>query len=291
MKIYTKTMIPPSNGTRTIKNVKYFSDLQITAAFHRKFPCQIQHRKIECKKNRFSLEMILNGEVDLLLDDVRLRLTSPCLFWIGDRHGSFQYELIPGSGYEHLWIDFTGERGRRIYESLSDAYPDSHIPLEDVKNILPIFECFAKKFKNPRRPDSSAEDVFLIEQLMREIIRQTEHENQPDQNDPHGLLALAEQISNAPFEKYDPPRLAKDAGLSYVHFRALFKQLHGESLWQYILKQRMLTAGELLKGGQFRVGELADYCGFPDQGSFTRAFKRFYRISPRQWMEKNSEKN
>ena len=141
-----------------------------------------------------------------------------------------------------------------------------------------------------RRSDSSAEDVFLIEQLMREIVRQTQQGNQPDVNDPHGLRTLAEQIDNAPFEKYDLPSLAKNAGLSYVHFRSLFKQLHGESLWQYILKQRMLTAGELLKGGQFRVGELADYCGFPDLGSFTRAFKRFYRMSPRQWMKKNSEK-
>ena len=284
-----KMMIDSPSEPGNIKNVKYFSDLQILAAFHRKFPCQIQHRKTGCAKNRFSLELILNGEVDLLLDDTRIRLTGPCLFWIGDRHKFFQYELIPGSGYEHWWIDFTGERGRRIYESLSEAYPDSHIPLKNVKTILPVFEGFARKFKNPRRPDSSAEDVFLIEQLMREIIRQTQHEHQPDVNDPHGLRALAEQIDNAPFEKYEPHQLAKDAGLSYVHFRTLFKQLHGESLWQYILKQRMLTAGELLKGGQFRVGELSDYCGFPDQGSFTRAFKRFYHMSPLQWMKKSEE--
>lgn len=284
-----KMMIGSPSEPGNIKNVKYFSDLQISAAFHRIYPCQLTHRKCECQKNRFSLEMILNGEVDLLLDDARIRLAGPCLFWIGDRHKFFQYELIPDIGYEHFWIDFTGERGRRIYNSLSEAYPDSHLPLKNIKNILPVFEGFARKFKNPRRPDSSAEDVFLIEQLMREIIRQTQQENQPDLNDPHGLRALAEQIRSAPFEKYDPARLAKDAGLSYVHFRALFKQLHGDSFWQFVLKQRMLTAGELLKGGQFRVGELADYCGFPDQGSFTRAFKRFYRMSPRQWMQKTEE--
>ena len=291
MKDLAKTMILSLAETNNIKNVKYFSDLQITSAFRRKFPCQIQHRKNECRKNRFSLEMILNGEVDLLLEDHRIRLTGPCLFWIGDRHKYFQYELLPGISYEHCWIDFAGERGRRIYDSLSEAYPDSYIPLEDTRSILPVFEYFARKFKNPRRPDSSADDVFLIEQLMREIIRKTHQEKLPDLNDPHGLRALAEQITNVPFEKYDPAQLAKEAGLSYVHFRNLFKQLHGESVWQYILKQRMLTAGELLKGGQFRIGELADYCGFPDQGSFTRAFKRFYRMSPRQWLKKTPEDN
>ena len=287
MKNLAEMMESPQIPICIIKNVKYFSDLQITSAFHRKFPCQIQHRKTECLKNYFSLEMILNGEVDLILDAERLHLQGPCLFWIGDHHKHFQYELIPGSGYEHFWVDFTGERGRRIYESLSEAYPDSHIPLEDTKNILPVFECFAEKFKNPRRPDSSAEDVLLIEQLMREIVRQGQHENQTDLNDLHGMRALAEQINSAPFEKYDPRSLAVKAGLSYVHFRFLFKQIHGESVWRYILKQRMLTAGELLKGGQFRIGELADYCGFDNIASFTRAFKRYYRVSPKQWMKKN----
>ena len=53
---------------------------------------------------------------------------------------------------------------------------------------------------------------------------------------------------------------------------------------QYILKQQMQTAGELLKSGQFRIGEPADYCGFNNIASFTRSFKHYYRVSPRKWL-------
>ena len=290
MKYLSKMMNSEQIQTPIIKNVKYFSDLQITSAFHRKFPCGISHKQTSCLSDRFSLEIILNGEVDLILDAERLHLRGPCLFWIGDHHQHFQYELIPGSSYEHLWIDFTGERGRRIYESLSEACPDSHIRLGSVEKLLPTFEYFARKFQTARRPDSQAEDVCLIEQLMREIMREISLANPQEINDPYHLLALAEQIKNAPFERYVPQQLAADAGLSYIHFRTLFKEVHGDAIHQFILKQQMQTAGELLKSGQFRIGELADYCRFPDLPSFTRAFKRYYKVSPKHWLAKNLDK-
>ena len=58
---------------------------------------------------------------------------------------------------------------------------------------------------------------------------------------------------------------------------------------EYILNQQMLTAGVLLKSRQFRIGELSDYCGFSDLGSFSRAFKRYYRLSPKQWLRSQAD--
>ena len=290
MKDFAKMMISPQKTEQTIRNIKYFNDLQITAAHRWKFPCGLEHGQIVCHEGRFSLEMILNGEVDLLLDNRRIHLTGPCVFWIGDHNQSFEYKLIPNIEYEHLWIDFTGERGRRIYESLSEAYPESFIPVKEVKNILPVFEYFIQKFKIARQPTASAKDVVQIEMLMLELVHTTRLNLPPDQKDPYGILALAEQIQNAPFESYDPQILADHAGLSRVHFRALFRKMLGDSLYQYILKQQMKTAGDLLKSGRFRIGELSDYCGFQDFPTFSRAFKRYYRQSPKQWLaEQNLE--
>ncbi|MBQ9338255.1 MAG: helix-turn-helix transcriptional regulator [Lentisphaeria bacterium] len=280
----TKIMTAAQKPISDIKKVKYFDDLTITAASHKHFPCAIQHRRTECQPDRFSLEMLLNGEVDLLLDSARIRLRPPCVFWIGDHHKYFQFELVPGQHYDHWWIDFSGERGRRIYESLTSAFPDSFVRVENYQDIRKIFEHFARKFKVARRPAASARDVILIEQLLLELSELVRPAELSPENDPHGILSLAEQIRNAPFEPYDLRELAKRSGLSYVHFRTLFKANLGESVWQYILKQQMLTAGVLLKSHQFRIGELSDYCGFSDLGSFSRAFKRYYHLSPKQWL-------
>lgn len=283
MKDLTKMMIISSAEDGNIKNVNYFEDLKITAAFHRTFPCGIIHRKTECRENCFSLELIADGEVYLNLDDEKLHLKAPCLFWIGERTKYFQYEIIPDVTYEHYWVDFSGERGRRIYESLLSAYPESFINLKSGRNIKNIFEYFTHKFQVARRPASSPDDVLKIEQLMYEITK--EHESyEYDPKDPYGINNLAAKIKNSPFEKYDLPELAAQANLSYVHFRTLFKKAVGQSIGQYILEQQMLTAAELLKNRQFRIGELADYCGFDDITSFTRSFKRYFKLSPKQWL-------
>ena len=65
--------------------------------------------------------------------------------------------------------------------------------------------------------------------------------------------------------------------------------MEAPSVWQYILNQQMLTAGVLLKSRQFRIGELSDYCGFSDLGSFSRAFKRYYHLSPNQWLRSQAD--
>lgn len=271
---------------RSIRNVNYFADLKIVSAFYRKFTGESAHHRIECAPGMFSLEMIPCGEVDLILDETRIPLRGPCLFWIGDGSGHFQFEPIPGKDYEHCWIDFTGERGRRIYDSLRSACPKSFISLRSAKKFMPVFRHFIRKFKVARRPDSTAEDVFLIEKLMFELIR--EIPVPAPVNDPYGIRSLAETFRNAPFGSYDVRQMARDAGLSYIRFRNLFREIHGETVHQFILEHRMLTAAELLKSGQFRIGELADYCGYPDPASFTRAFRRYYRTAPKRWLTEYS---
>ena len=279
---------------RTAKNARslYFDDLIITSAFHKKFPNGEVHHKSECKPWVFSLEMILQGSVKLHLDSKTILLEGPSVFWIGDKSKTFQFEMIPGESYEHLWTDFTGERGRRIYEALSNEYPDSFIKLKDspnIQNIKDLYDFLEQRFSLTRRPTSMIEDVLLVEQILGEIL--FEAKQQETSNDPYGLLALSETIQNAPFKKYDLRKLAAEAGLSYIHFRRVFKEKFGEPIHKYILRQRMLTAGKLLKSGRFWIGELSDYCGFPNISSFSRAFKLYYKMSPREWLTKNDAEN
>lgn len=282
MKKLSKMIKLPDPRPQNLQNVKYFSDLQIHCAFQRKYPCGIPHRRIVCRPDCYSLEMIRTGEVFLFLDDDKIHLKGPCIFWIGDHHKSFQFEIIAGKSYEHLWIDFTGERGRRIYESLCEGCPEHYIGLKTEKNIFPVFEKIVKKYRVARHPSSSPQDILLLEQLMMELSSQKEED--PVEMNPFGLPFFVEMIKNAPFEKNDPRYFAASAGISYVYFRKKFKEYTGESFRQFTLKQQMLTAGKLLKSGQFRINELADYCNFPDLPSFSRTFKRFYHMSPREYL-------
>ena len=290
-------MISTLSDKSCITNVNYFRDFAVTAAYHKKFLCDIRINQtakhgIHCKENCYSLELILTGEVYLHLDKKPpLYLKAPAVFWIGDHSKEFYFTSLPGKSYEHLWIDFTGERGRRIYESLCAAYPDSCFVPDDLENILPVFEYFAEKFKLARRPSSTPEDALLVETLLFELIRSTGKNISAKGGREEIFHAIAGNIRTAPFEKYDIQELAASTGLSSVHFRALFKKIFGEPLKQYILTQQMLAAAELLKNSQFRIGELAEYCGFPCASSFCRTFRKFHGVSPKVFLRNSRQKD
>ena len=287
MKNYTKMMISTLSGNSSITNVNYFRDFAVTAAYHKKFLCDIRINQtnkhgIRCKENCYSLELILAGEVYLHLDkNPPLYLKAPAIFWIGDHTKEFYFTSLPGKSYEHLWIDFTGERGKKIYESLCNACPDSCLVPDNLENILPVFAYFAEKFRTVRRIMSSPEDTVLIELLLFELIRNNGRNLMAGSRTPEAVKWIAERIKSAPFEKYDVKLLAENAGLSTVHFRAVFKKITGESVKQYILKQQMLAAAGLLKNSQFRIGELAEYCGFQSISSFCRSFRKYHGVSPK----------
>lgn len=75
--------------------------------------------------------------------------------------------------------------------------------------------------------------------------------------------------------------LARQAGLSSVHFARLFKNSAGTTPTQYIAKRRVEKALVLLETGEFRVAEAACEVGFYDQSHLDRHCRKFFGQPPR----------
>ena len=269
---------------KSIRFVKYFSDLQIINAMGKHFSCGIKHNRQRCQSERYSLEMIRRGKVKLHLDNTTLVLEAPCVFWIGDRHSFFQYELMDETPYEHLWVDFFGLRGRRIYESLCDAYPEGLLSLPEPLTVGSSFDELISVYQIEKGAclDKMA---FLLEKIMFQLAQNARQQQLLIPDDPYRILRIGEQIRQNPFQKYDFTKLAMELGISHIYFRILFKEKFGLSIGQYMQNCRMEKAAVLLQTRRFRISELSDYCGFPDITSFSRAFKNHYHQSPRNWLK------
>jgi len=75
--------------------------------------------------------------------------------------------------------------------------------------------------------------------------------------------------------------LAKKACLSPFHFQRLFKQAVGETPKQYITRIRLeLAAHNLVLRPEDTILSHSLDCGYNSQESFSRAFKRYYSVSP-----------
>jgi AraC family transcriptional regulator len=73
------------------------------------------------------------------------------------------------------------------------------------------------------------------------------------------------------------------AGLSQWHFQRIFKALANETLKTYIRSRRLACALDALREPTARIIEIALAAGFESQESFTRAFRKVYRMTPGQY--------
>ena len=61
----------------------------------------------------------------------------------------------------------------------------------------------------------------------------------------------------------------------------------GQSPQEFLINYRMTKAASLLKTTDLSVGEISLLVGYTNQLHFSRAFKNVFRISPREYRQKN----
>jgi AraC-like DNA-binding protein len=77
--------------------------------------------------------------------------------------------------------------------------------------------------------------------------------------------------------------MAESAGLSTAHFSQMFRKSTGETPHQFLLRQRVERAKEMLRAGQARVLDVAIASGFKTQQHFARVFRRMCGATPKEY--------
>lgn len=78
-------------------------------------------------------------------------------------------------------------------------------------------------------------------------------------------------------------------GMSRSIFYKKFKALSDQSVNDLIRNFRLKKAAEMLAGGQFTVSQVAYDCGFSDPAYFSKVFKEFYKVSPKDYNSSQTE--
>jgi AraC-like DNA-binding protein len=81
-------------------------------------------------------------------------------------------------------------------------------------------------------------------------------------------------------EKITVHKMADMIGLNPVYFGALFKRETGMTMNRYLIRTRVRSAENMLRSGEYRVGETALRCGYNDIFHFYKQFKEICGVSP-----------
>jgi len=111
----------------------------------------------------------------------------------------------------------------------------------------------------------------------------TEYEKRVNRVIDHVRQHLADELTLA--------ALARVAAFSPFHFHRVFHAITGETLFEFIQRQRIeKAAGALLSGRDRSVLEVALDHGFSSAATFARAFRAHFGMSATQWRSGGAER-
>ena len=98
---------------------------------------------------------------------------------------------------------------------------------------------------------------------------------------------INKNVSNA---ELSVDQIASEVGISRVHLHRKMKELTGQTPYEFIRNIRLKQAAHLLANHGMNVTEVMYACGFNNSASFSTIFKRFYGLSPRDYMREYQRK-
>jgi AraC-like DNA-binding protein len=235
-------------------------------------------------------------------------------FWVGERN----YEVRPGMafltqpGELHGGVDATLERGEWYWLRL--RFPDAGKPLPELSagttkqlkrdfaamdahlfaGSLHLRSCFARLIEEHRQPGSHSPLMcrLILHELLVTVIR--DYAKASASNGAADSPFLSEPIQRAvewiqshlTEELPSIDDIAVQVGLSESHFRRRFHEETGFSPLEYVTRQRVLRAKELLHDERLSITRLAFDLGFQSSGYFAQVFRKMTGMTPTDYRER-----
>lgn len=237
-----------------MNGINYFSDLHIANASRILI---LEPGRDFMSASSGSFEFIRKGSTTLEYGGRKLFLESPVLTWIlPDTPLRFSNES--GDLYDHLWINFSGPRAWRILDSFRQSIPAGMIRL-DAERCRMLEIAFMSIINDFRTDAERYQDrmVFTLEKMIWDLQNYLVPLPVKTASDPYGFHELAQNIALNPFDPADFQHAAEERGITFLHFRRLFRQVTGVPLHQYVLQQKIRYCTELLRSGRFQIKEIA----------------------------------
>ncbi|MBO4997735.1 MAG: AraC family transcriptional regulator [Lachnospira sp.] len=242
-------------------------------------------------RNHYLFHYVLSGTGLLLADDANgntrnyhIKSGQGFMIFPGQITTYISDKQIP---WEYTWLEFDG---LRVKEALSIAGLSVNEPvyrarLKDLRETMKE-EMLYIVDNGKASPFHLIGHLYLFFDAMIRSITPEQNTNAKRLQDYYIREALTYIEQNFQND-ISVEEIAKVCGLNRSYFGKLFKDATGKTPQQFLLSYRMIKATELLKLTKLSIGDISCAVGYDNQLHFSRAFKKLYDKSPREWRNEN----
>ena len=198
-----------------------------------------------------------------------------------------RYRPESATGWDEFWVELDGPQVRGLFNlALADTAQPIH-PLGHRERFLAaLLETLDLLRTEP--PEShlllSAQALRLVA-LARSCLQSRTVEGRPVAE---VIREARELLTRGAGRRLGLETLAAQLGLSYSHFRRLFKVHTGFSPRQYALQEVHRQAALLLANTRRPVGQIADDLGYTSVYFFSRQFSQMAGVSPLRYRQQHA---
>jgi AraC-like DNA-binding protein len=210
------------------------------------------------------------------------------------------YRLLQGNAFLvfpyqfHRFLELQSTSLSWLFITFELSSPDSIIQLKNVPLplnglIISYMERIISLYHTKTLANSTSV-VFLTALILNElknIATRIPAKKTSANPAPNVRLQIIDKINQYIYSNIQNPiavgEIARHVSISGSHLRALYRKQVGMSLGRCISEIRLLKAMGLLESAEMNISQVAFACGYDSLFSFSRAFKRRFALSPRDF--------
>lgn len=252
--------------------------------------CRPDKKRESRVRDCYHLHAILSGSGMLETDSVSARLREGQLFLIkpGEK---ITYYPDPQDPWTYSWMSFGGTLADGMMREA--GFTENVYYLESHVDVSKFYRLCSAVLDKPQQTTGAALGRFglmiqfiatAIESLDRKHRNILQQGHRPLHNRQDYMRYAVDYINNN-YSSITLTDVSDYLGINYNYFSSIFKQSQGVSPNEYLLRVRMRQASRLLADLTMNVKGIANYVGYSDSLTFSKAFKRFFGISPKYYRE------
>lgn len=253
--------------------------------------CDPGHSFGPAARNHFLFHYILSGTGTLMADNSKgetkhYQIRSGQGFMIFPKQIT-TYVADTELPWEYVWVEFDGLRAKEILEisGLTQDAPVYHARSRDLRENMEREMIYLAEHGGESPFHLIGHLYLFIDSLSRSsaAMHLAAGGKVRDFYIKEALNYIEQNFQN----DISVEGIAAFCGLNRSYFGRIFRDAVGRSPQEFLLNYRMVKAAELLKLTDLSIGDIGNAVGYANQLHFSRAFKKIYSISPREWRNQN----